>query len=380
MNNTRNGFNIILGIIALLVVGGAVCIYENTNHGNKEAPTTAADRSPLQHDFDLKNTPDYSISFSVKDCDDTICSGAGIVAIKDARSKALIQTINSDDLSFSKEALAKTSTKDTVLYDEQSPIIVGDFNFDGSADLAVRNGSNGGYGGPSYDIYLFDAANKKFTLSESLTKLATENLGMFSVDQNKKLITTHSKDGCCWHETDQYQVVNDQPVITYTLIEDASGATQKEGYMLITEKRLVSGKLVTTTKEVSQKEYYGTKENKLSEWVGSYEFDESTDQSPTETWVYKLSIAKDPSLKDIRLDIDGFQTMKRIKATATSVGDSVEIVFDSNSQEDLSNTYKKGDILFSLSPVSSGLQIDWKKMQPFLEKNKSSGIFSRISR
>jgi len=54
MNNTRNGFNIILGIIALLVVGGAVCIYENTNHGNKEAPTTAADRSPLQHDFDLK--------------------------------------------------------------------------------------------------------------------------------------------------------------------------------------------------------------------------------------------------------------------------------------------------------------------------------------
>jgi len=275
MKNTQKGFilPVLLGIVALLIIGGGLYVYENkkieepvsvtdtkiqNTNQEKEASTTAKQPS-FQYNFELKNTPDYLISFSVKSCDDTTCSGAGVISIQDTQSKALIQSINSDDLYFFKDTLAKTSTSDTVLYDEQSPVIVGDFNFDGSADLAVRNGNNGGYGGPSYDIYLFNAANKKFVLSESLTKLASENLGMFFVNKDKKLLTTYSKSGCCWHETDQYQIINNQPVLIYTLIEDASGEAKvkEDGNMIITEKKLVDGKWVTTTKEVNQKEYYG---------------------------------------------------------------------------------------------------------------------------
>lgn len=241
MKNTQKGFiwPILLGIIVILVIGGGVYVYKNkkleapifpTNTEMKNtdlaetvtSTTTTTNQPAVQYKFDIKNTPDYLISFSVRDCDDMTCSGAGAVTIKEVKSKALIQTINSDDLYFFKDTLAKTSTSDTVLYDEQSPIIVGDYNFDGLSDLAVRNGNNSGYGGPSYDIYLFNAANKKFALSKALTELASHNLGMFFVDKDRKLLTTYSKDGCCWHKTDQYQVINNQPVLILTLIEDAS--------------------------------------------------------------------------------------------------------------------------------------------------------------
>ncbi len=275
MKNKQKGFiaSILLVIIALLAIGGGVYVYESkraevpvssTNTETKSTnqieavSTTSANPSSLKYGFELKNTPNYSISFSVENCDDMACNGAGIVTIKDNQSKVLIQTINSNDLYFFKDTLAKTSTSDTVLYDEQSPVIVGDFNFDGSADIAVRNGNNSGYGGPSYDIYLLSTTNKRFVLSESLTKLAFENLGMFFVDKDKKLLITYSKSGCCWHETDQYQVVNNQPVLIYVLVEDAGGdAKVKEGNMLITEKKFIDGKWVSATREVSQKEYYG---------------------------------------------------------------------------------------------------------------------------
>lgn len=220
----------------------------------KETKTNTATQTSPSYNFNLKDTLDYSINFSVKNCDSDTCSGTGVINIKDAKSKALIQTIKSDDLFFFKDTLAKTSTDDTVLYDEQSPIIIGDFNFDNYADLAIRNGSNGGYGAPSYDIYLFNTTNKKFVLSEPLTKLASENQGMFFVDEIEKLLTTFSKDGCCWHKTDQYQVTNNQPVLIYSLIEDASDEGDN---VLITEKELIDGKWVTTTKKLSQKEYYG---------------------------------------------------------------------------------------------------------------------------
>lgn len=203
--------------------------------------------------FNLTNITEYQMSLTVDHCDDKLCEGKGLVIIKDPKTKKVIQAISSDDLIFFKDSLNKTSTKDTVLYDEQGPVILGDFNFDGHRDLAVRNGNKSGYHGPSYDIYLFNLTEKRFVLNQQFTKLATENLGMFFVDPEKKLLTTFTKDGCCWHQSSQYEVINNKIKLVSKLTEDA---ITKHDIVIITDEKLINGKWITTTKEVPTKEYY----------------------------------------------------------------------------------------------------------------------------
>ncbi|MCB1024069.1 MAG: hypothetical protein KDB79_06760, partial [Acidobacteria bacterium] len=59
----------------------------------------------------------------------------------------------------------------SVSYKEQWDVFLGDYNFDGMMDLALRDGMNGGYGFPSYQVYLYSKADKKFILSDSFTEL-----------------------------------------------------------------------------------------------------------------------------------------------------------------------------------------------------------------
>ena len=55
-----------------------------------------------------------------------------------------------------------------IAYGNQSVVRFDDFNFDGIVDLAIQNGREGGYSGPSFDIYLYSMAQKKFIANEKL--------------------------------------------------------------------------------------------------------------------------------------------------------------------------------------------------------------------
>ena len=120
-------------------------------------------------------------------------------------------------------------------YGEQSVIIYQDFNFDGVKDFALMDGQNSCYHGPSYTIFL--AKNSKFILSKTFTRLAHEYCGMFSVDQTQKRIRTMTKSGCCWHETTEFIVENNQPKEIRITTEDLT-----ETHLIITTKKLVNGK------------------------------------------------------------------------------------------------------------------------------------------
>lgn len=81
------------------------------------------------------------------------------------------------------------------LYGEYSPLILlililMIFNFKGSEDLAIRNGHEGPYGGPPYDVYVFHKTKNKFVSSEDLSALTYENLDMFEVDSKRKRMIT----------------------------------------------------------------------------------------------------------------------------------------------------------------------------------------------
>lgn len=140
------------------------------------------------------------------------------------------------------------------MYNEQSPLIFDDFNFDGSEDLAIRNGNNSGYGGPSYDIYVYHSTKKQFVPSDELTSLAYDNLGMFQTDHERKRIITFAKSGCCWHITTEYAVIPKKGLQkVYEMEEDATGGGE---FVKVITRNLINNKWVSKTKKYKLDEYY----------------------------------------------------------------------------------------------------------------------------
>lgn len=104
-------------------------------------------------------------------------------------------------------------------YGSQSVLIYEDFNFDGNKDLALMNGYQSCYGGPSFDIYL--ATTSGFEYSKSFSALGNEYCGMFTIDEEAQSIHTMVKSGCCWHQFSEFSVVDNEPKLIRTLTMDA---------------------------------------------------------------------------------------------------------------------------------------------------------------
>ncbi len=200
-----------------------------------------------------KGSNNYTVEITVENCYDGTCEGAGTVELFDKKTKQSFQILTSEDLYFYIDSTQSLTVNVIELYGEQSPLIFNDFNFDGSEDLAIRNGNNSGYGGPSYDVYVYNITKKQFELSEELTTLALENLGMFQTDQKRKIITTYAKSGCCWHIKTEYKVDPKTGLVkVYELEEDA----QNDEYVTVTTRKLVNNKWKSSVKKYKINEYY----------------------------------------------------------------------------------------------------------------------------
>lgn len=204
--------------------------------------------------FSINNgSNNYSASLVVEKCNTTNCEGKGIIKLTDKKTKKLVQTFNSENLYFFLDKKQKPTVNVIQLYNEQSPLIFGDFNFDGFEDLAIRNGNNSAYGGPSYDIYLYNKEKKLLLLNKSLTNLVVENLGMFQIDKKRKRIITFSKSGCCWHLTTEYTFIPNKGLVkVFELEEDA----QNSDLVTVSTRKLIKDKWETKVKKYKIKEYY----------------------------------------------------------------------------------------------------------------------------
>ncbi|MBX0289821.1 hypothetical protein K3G63_05190 [Hymenobacter sp. HSC-4F20] len=196
----------------------------------------------------------YSATITVADCTNDHCEGAGTIKLYSKQTKQLVQTFTSADLAFYLDAPGRQPTVNTIeLYGEQSPLIFKDFNFDGTEDLAIRNGNHSSYDGPSYDVYVYASRSRRFIRSAELTALASDNLGMFQVDKARKRLITFQKDGCCWHLTTEYEVVPGKGLSeVMTLEEDARGGEK----VLVKTRRKTNGRWMSTTRSYPIKEYY----------------------------------------------------------------------------------------------------------------------------
>ena len=206
------------------------------------AGTTSA-----QREFELKNaSKHFDIKIRVAKCDDEYCSGKASFSFSRKGEPMPYQVIDLPDTLIQLESNGKPLVNDTLLYDEQSVVDIGDYNFDGMEDVAICNGQNGSYGMPSYNIYLSSRAAGKFVYNAALSKLGG-HLGMFTVDKKNKTLETFDKDGCCWHITERYKVVSDRPVKVFEEVEDATADTNSKR-VKVTTKQLVAGKWKTSVR------------------------------------------------------------------------------------------------------------------------------------
>ncbi|MGN8088779.1 lysozyme inhibitor LprI family protein [Ralstonia sp. 22086] len=190
-----------------------------------------------QHDFVLRM---LEACPAQSDKEDTTCEGPAQLVIHDKGQRAVRQVINLPRVFV---ALPKGGMGPLVnsahLYDYQGVINVGDFNFDGQEDFGIQTGNEGSYGGPSYDVYLFNARAQRFVRNSEMTSLILSTLGFFEVDAKNKRLRTFAKGGCCYHETTTYRVDHDVPVAVGRYSEEVMNSGDK---MKITEETLVNGK------------------------------------------------------------------------------------------------------------------------------------------
>ncbi len=216
----------------------------------------AARVSPAQETFRVRNAlRGYELTLHLSACGDEEdkCSGPALVRIFRKGEAAPFQSLSLPSVEVYKETVEhndRTSPDPRGLYAEEYSVVGDDFNFDGLEDFAVCNGREGGYGGPSYNVFLFDRRAGRFVESRPLSRL-TEGpyLGLFFPDAKRKRLTAYSKSGCCYHETDVFAVAGNRPVLVEKIVEDATGAGGAgEGFVKVTTRRRVRGRWVETTK------------------------------------------------------------------------------------------------------------------------------------
>ena len=178
----------------------------------------------------------------------------GWISIYDKKSNSELIKVESEAIVLEMQNGKLKVNANEFPYGEEDVIIYDDFNFDGVKDFAISDSHSGGYGMPTYKIYLSEG--NKFVYNEKFTELGQDYLGMFYVDHEKKIIHTEQKSGCCYHEDSEFIVEKNAPKLILLVIEDA---TKGDDYVYVTTKKLVDGKWIKTEKKEKIKDYYKEK-------------------------------------------------------------------------------------------------------------------------
>lgn len=202
----------------------------------------------------------YRATVSIEDSEEVFRPGA--VSVFDRRSGKRLIHVESDELVLSLRDGEATANIKQLPYGEQSVLIHEDFNFDGRKDLAIMDGQNSCYHGPSFRIYLAIAGG--FRYNAALTELAQNNCGLFQVDRAARRLETMTKSGCCWHQFNTYAVTGnrprllrsvaesvDMPLVHYRQLAVSEGRRRQIRYFLAPEmKPLFAFKLQKSGKRV----------------------------------------------------------------------------------------------------------------------------------
>lgn len=120
--------------------------------------------------------------------------------------------------------------------------------------------------------------------------------------------------------------------------------------------------------------------NAQSDWVGSYDFAEDGGKTAGGTAVF-ISHQMDISEADdgyvVMIKSAGYQTSKDLICTAKVQGNNLLIYFDSYGEDNVFESYKQGDLLFTLenkmTKGKSEILTYWGKFTPSIDQKAKSG-------
>ena len=109
----------------------------------------------------------------------------------------------------------------------------------------------------------------------------------------------------------------------------------------------------------------------LNEWVGDYEFYEFF--PPNINMQYSINIYKENEGYFAKINIDGFQTTKRIKGKVQKNQEGISLIFETYLPDSTGEDLNKGDVLLGFKKVNSEIYTNWGEIEPILPENKDSG-------
>jgi|GEM_PF-6477659 len=114
----------------------------------------------------------------------------------------------------------------------------------------------------------------------------------------------------------------------------------------------------------------------LDGWLGDYGFSEwwAHNSDINAFMHYRITIYKgEDALYYADIEIDGYQTMDRIRAIVQGDEENINIIFSSYLPDILHERYEKGDILLRLRKYREDILTYWGKLEPVLNYNMQSG-------
>ena len=117
------------------------------------------------------------------------------------------------------------------------------------------------------------------------------------------------------------------------------------------------------------------------DYTGFYVFAETGIQDPSVSVVYTLDIFKENDAYFAYINIDGFQTLTRIKAKILQKDSMLSVVFDSYLPNNMYSIYKNGDVLFNLDTTNTDkMKISWNIMKPSFDYTDLNNSFFEKSK
>ncbi|GAB7527620.1 hypothetical protein PS3A_00240 [Pseudomonas sp. 3A(2025)] len=230
-------------LAGMLLSAAASAIMPVEGHGEMDRASfeQAAKKTWNLQDFSTQ----YRATLEIVDSDEVF--RPGIISVYGKNSKAPLFYVQSDELvlDVNPDTGKVKANVQQLPYGEQSVLIHDDFNFDGIKDLAIMDGQNSCYHGPSFQIFLGTANG--FKHSDAFTELAQNYCGMFQFDPQTRQINTMTKDGCCSHWYATYSIQDGEPVMqSETMIDQTSASglarethsVNRNGKMVGTERTL----------------------------------------------------------------------------------------------------------------------------------------------
>ncbi len=172
---------------------------------------------------------DWSLKFSASDCEqwlDHVQWCKRDVQLNVEGPGGIKQLLPLESIYLDSESTAYVGSLSGRYREKGYSIVLGDLNGDDHPVLMVWTGREGGYGGASYDVFLFDAKTREVVRTPALTELMQGATAPLLVEDG--YLKLAFKDGCCLHVFDSYQLRNGEPVLVERVTEDNRSEKNQE--------------------------------------------------------------------------------------------------------------------------------------------------------